>query len=473
MASVEVGGASSSTSPPEGDPGPGRSPLRQVLVLAVPALGALVAEPLFLLTDAAIVGTTGADALAGLAVGSALLSTAVGLFIVLAYATTADVGRLRGAGRSREALDRGVDGLWLGLGIGVVMAVAAAALAPAAVRALDTPAAAADGATLYLQLSAPGLPGMLLLLAATGTLRGLSDLRTPLVVAVSAAVVNVVLDVLLVLVLGWGLAGAAVGTALAQTGAGLAAAAVVVARARRAGAALGLRRAGVARSARTSAPLLVRTLGLRVALLVTTAVAGGQGVAALAGHHVVMQLWSLLALALDAVAIAAQVLVSNALGAGGPALARSVLRSCVRISVGAGVVIGAVVALASPWVPALFTASPPAGGEGDGSTAAATAAAISLALVVVAVTQPLAGWVFALDGVLMGAGDGRYLAGASAAATLLYVPVALAVGRWGPGGAEGLAWLWVAFAGLFMLMRAAALGWRVRGEAWTLTGSLR
>ncbi len=471
MTGVGVGGAGSGEGSASGEQTGARSPLRQVLTLAVPALGALVAEPLFLLTDAAIVGTTGADALAGLAVGSALLSTAVGLFIVLAYATTADVGRLTGGGRPREALDRGIDGLWLALGIGLVMAALAAAAAPVLVRALDTPAAASGGATLYLQLSAPGLPGMLLLLGATGTLRGLSDLRTPLVVAVTAALVNAGLDVLLVLVLGWGLAGAAIGTALAQTGAGLAAAAVVVVRARRAGCGLGLRRSGVARSARTSAPLLVRTLGLRVALLVTTAVAGGQGVAALAGHHVVMQLWSLLALALDAVAIAAQVLVSNALGAGGQVLARSVLRSCVRISVGAGVVLGVAVVVASPWVPALFTAAP-AGDGGDGATAATTAAGISAALVVVAVTQPLAGWVFALDGVLMGAGDGRYLAGASALTTVLYVPVALAVGRWGPDGAAGLTWLWVAFAGLFMLLRGAALGWRVRGEAWTRSGSL-
>ncbi len=472
MTPVQVGDASSGAGSPTAGGAGGRSPLRQVLGLAVPALGALVAEPLFLLTDAAVVGTTGPDALAGLAVGSALLSTAVGLFIVLAYATTADVGRLTGAGRAREGLDRGIDGLWLALGIGAVMAALAAAAAPVLVRVLDTPAAAAGGATLYLQLSAPGLPGMLLLLAATGTLRGLSDLRTPLVVAVSAALVNAGLDVLLVLGLGWGLAGAAVGTALAQTGAGLAASAAVVVRARRVGAGLALRRSGVSRSARTSAPLLVRTLGLRVALLVTTAVAGGQGVAALAGHHVVMQLWSLLALALDAVAIAAQVLVSTALGAGGQALARSVLRSCVRISVGAGVVLGVLVAVASPWVPALFTAAPSAGGDG-GSVAAATAAGISLALLVVAVTQPLAGWVFALDGVLMGAGDGKYLAGASVVTTTTYVPVALAVGRWGPEGAVGLVWLWVAFAGLFMVLRGVALGWRVRGDAWTLSGSLR
>ena len=435
--------------------------VRSVLVLAVPALGALVAEPLFLLTDAAVVGRTGPDALAGLATGSALLATAVGTFVVLAYATTADVGRRAGARDLRGALERGVDGLWLALGVSVVVAGAAAVSAPSLVDVLDAPQAALAGAALYLRASLPGLPGMLLLLAATGVLRGLADVRTPLLVAVGAAALNVVLDVALVLGAGLGLLGAAVGTAIAQGAAGLVAAAVVVRRARAEGASLAPRRTGLSRSARTSAPLLVRTVGLRAALLVTTAVAGGQGVASLAGHHVVMQLWSLLALALDAVAIAAQVLVSSALGAGGVARARAVLGGCVRVSVGAGVVLGALVAAASPWVGAAFS--------DDG----AVRAAIGAALLVVALAQPLAGWVFALDGVLMGAGDGRYLALASAATVVAYVPVALLVGALAPGGTAGLVWLWVAFAGWFMAARAVTLALRVRGDAWAVTGAHR
>lgn len=435
--------------------------VRPVLALAVPALGALVAEPLFLLTDAAVVGRTGPDALAGLAAGSALLATAVGAFVVLAYSTTADVGRLAGAKDLRGALERGVDGLWLALGVSLVVGVGAAIAAPALVALLDAPEAARAGATLYLRASLPGLPGMLLLLAATGVLRGLSDVKTPLVVAVSAAGLNVVLDVVLVLGADLGLLGAAVGTAIAQGAAGLVAAGAVVRRARRERASLAPRRAGLSRSARTSAPLLVRTVGLRAALLVTTAVAGGQGVAALAGHHVVMQLWSLLALALDAVAIAAQVLVSSALGAGGVARARAVLVGCVRVSVGAGVVLGVLVAAASPWVGPLFSDDP------------AVRTAIATTLLVVAVAQPLAGWVFALDGVLMGAGDGKYLALASTVTVVAYVPVALLVARLAPGGTAGLVWLWVAFAGWFMAARALTLALRVRGQAWAVAGAQR
>lgn len=441
---------------------PGREPVvRPVLALAVPALGALVAEPLFLLTDAAVVGRTGPDALAGLAAGSALLATAVGTFVVLAYSTTADVGRFAGARDLRRALERGVDGLWLALGVSLVVGVGAAVAAPALVALLDTPQAARAGATLYLRASLPGLPGMLLLLAATGVLRGLSDVKTPLVVAVGAAALNVVLDLVLVLGADLGLLGAAVGTATAQGAAGLVAAGAVVRRARGEGASLAPRRTGLSRSARTSAPLLVRTVGLRTALLVTTAVAGGQGVAALAGHHVVMQLWSLLALALDAVAIAAQVLVSSALGAGGVARARAVLVGCVRVSVGAGVVLGALVAVASPWVGALFSDDP------------AVRTAVGGALLVVALAQPLAGWVFALDGVLMGAGDGRYLALASTATVVAYVPVALLVARLAPDGTAGLVWLWVAFAGWFMAVRALTLALRVRGQAWAVAGAQR
>ena len=180
---------------------------RQILGLAVPALGALVAEPLFVLVDSAIVGRLGTTELAGLSLASTLLVTVVGLCVFLAYATTAAVARRSGAGDRAGALQMGVDGLWLAAGLGVVLAVVAVAVAPWAVGALGATGDVAHQAVLYLRASAPGLPGMLLVLAATGALRGLQDTRTPLVVAGVGAVVNAVLNVVLVYGAGLGIAG--------------------------------------------------------------------------------------------------------------------------------------------------------------------------------------------------------------------------------------------------------------------------
>lgn len=433
-----------------------------MLALALPALGALVAEPVLLLTDAAIIGRTGgADALAGLAAGGAVLTAVVGACVFLAYATTAAVSRLLGAGDLRGALAQGVDGAWLALALGVPLAALGWWAAPEVVRALDTPAAAVPEAVAYLRWSLPGLPSMLVVLAGTGVLRGLQDTRTTLVVAVGGAAANLVLDVVLVVGLDRGLAGAGLGTSLAQTAMALVLAAVVVRGARRHGVALRPRWAGMRRSGRAGAPLLVRTLCLRAALLVTTAVAGHLGVVALASHQLALSVWSLLALALDAVAIAAQALVGRALGASDLDGARALLRALVRWGVGAGAVFGALVLAAAPWLPRIFTTDP---GVRD-----ATAAV----LVVVALSQPLAGWVFVLDGVLMGAGDGRYLAAASAVTLAVYAPLAVLVQLRGPEGAAGLLWLWVAFAGAFMAARAVTLGLRARGTRWTVLGATR
>ncbi len=434
---------------------------RRVAAIALPSLGALVAEPVLLLTDTAIIGRTGALPLAGLAAGSVVLVTTVGLFVVLAYATTAAVARGAGSGDHAGAVARGVDGLWLAALGGAVLGAAGWVAAPWLVTALGTPAAAVDGATTYLRWSLPGLPAMLLVLAATGVLRGLQDVRTPLLVALGAAGANLVLDLVLVLGAGLGLLGAGASTSVAQCGAAVALVVVVAREARRRGAGLTLRWGGVARAAAASAPLLVRTLGLRAALVLTAAAAAGQGVAALAAHHVVLQVWFLLALVLDAVAIAAQTLVGQALGASDEAAVRSVVGAVVRTGVAAGVVLGVVVAVAAPWAGGLFT--------GD----AATRGAIAAALLVVAVAQPLAGWVFVLDGVLMGAGDGRYLAAASLGALVVFVPAVWAAGALAPAGTPGLVVLWVVFAVGLTGVRAATLAARVRGTAWMVLGAGR
>ncbi len=432
---------------------------RQILSLAVPALGALVAEPLFVLVDSAVVGHLGTAPLAGLALASTVLVTVIGLCVFLAYATTAAVARRLGAGDRSGALQVGVDGMWLALGLGLVLAAATWLSAPWLIEVLGASDEVARQAVIYLRWSSPGLPGMLLVLASTGALRGLLDTRTPLVVAAAGAVVNAVLNVLLVYGAGLGIAGSGLGTALTQLGMAAALTAVVVRGARGSGARLRPAAGGIWANARAGTPLFVRTLSLRLAILLTVWVATGLGAVELAGHQVVNAVWGLAAFALDALAIAAQALVGHALGAADVPRVRAVLRRTLQWGVAGGAALGLVLGgLAWAYVP-LFTSDD------------AVRRAVVVALVVAAVTMPMAGWVFVLDGVLIGAGDGRFLAWAGMATLVVYAPVALAVRHAAPPGTAGLAWLWAAFAGVFMLARALTTGWRARGTAWMVTGT--
>ncbi|WP_298458984.1 MATE family efflux transporter [uncultured Cellulomonas sp.] len=432
---------------------------RQVVALALPALGALVAEPLFVLVDSAVVGRLGTAPLAGLALASTVLLTVVGLCVFLAYATTAAVARRLGAGDLRGAMTLGVDGLWLAAGLGVVLGAGVGLAAPWLVTVLGADGDVARHAVAYLRWSAPGLPGMLVVLASTGALRGLQDTRTPLWVAAGGAVLNAALSVTLVLGAGMGIAGSGLGTSLAQLSMAGALTAVVVRGARRAGAPLRPAVAGIRSNIRAGAPLLARTLSLRAAILLTVVVATGLGPVALAGHQVVNAVWALTAFALDALAIAAQALVGHALGAGDVDRTRAVLRRTLQWGTGAGVVLGVAVATVAGVLPAAFSPDPQ------------VRSAVTAGLLVAAVCLPVAGWVFVLDGVLIGAGDGRYLAGAGMLTLAAYVPVAWAVATWATGGAAGLAWLWAAFAGVFMAARAVVTGLRARGSRWMVVGA--
>ena len=438
---------------------------REVARLAVPAFAALVAEPLLLLADSAIVGSLGVVPLAGLGIAGTVLTTAVGVFVFLAYATTAAVARRLGAEDLPSALRQGVDGMWLALGLGVLAAAAAWPAARQVALGLGASPEVAGAAATYLRASLPGLPAMLVVLAATGVLRGLQDTRTPLVVAVTGALANVPLNLVLVLGLGpvpaLGLAGSGLGTAVAQLGMATALVVVVARGARRHGVALRPGGAGVLRSGRDGLPLLARTLTLRAAIVLTTAAAARSGDTALAAHQVVVTIWGALALGLDALAIAGQALTGRTLGAGDVAATRDVLRRLVGWGAVLGVLSGLVVLAGRTLVAPLF--SPDEG----------VRTAIAAALVVVALAQPLAAYVFVLDGVLIGAGDGRYLALAGLAGLAAYIPLVVAVVVVAPGGTPGLVWLWVAFAGGFMAARAATLWHRARGDAWAVPGATR
>lgn len=433
---------------------------REILRLAVPAFLALVAEPLFLLTDAAIVGHLGTAELAGLGLAAVVLQTLVGLCIFLAYGTTGSVARHLGAGDLRGALTQGVDGLWLAAAIGVVVTVVGVPLAHPLVGLFGVSDEVTDLAATYLRIAFLGVGPLLLMLAATGVLRGLQDTRTPLVVAVAGNVLNVVLNLVLVYPVGLGLAGSALGSVLAQVASAAAFVVVVVRAARRHGASLRPDLPGIRAAGRAGVPLVIRTLTLRAAFLVTTyavtlaAVGAREQEVDLATHQLAMTIWAFLAFVLDAIAIAAQAITGRALGAGDVAGTRELTARMMRWGVWSGVVTGVLLAAASPVLGRLFT--------GD----SAVLDLLTPVLLIAALGQPVCGVVFVLDGVLIGAGDGRYLAWAGLLTLVVYAPVVLAFAA----GHAGLVTLWLVFTVVFMGARLAVLLHRARGDAWLVTG---
>ncbi|KZE88403.1 MATE family efflux transporter [Microbacterium sp. TNHR37B] len=427
---------------------------REILRLAVPALGALVAEPLFLIVDAALVGHLGVVPLAGLGIAAAVLQTIVGLMVFLAYSTTPAVARRFGAGDHTSAVRAGIDGLWLALGLGALLAVVGSALTPALVSMFGASPDVAEQAKIYLQLSMWGLPAMLIVFAATGLLRGMQDTVTPLWIAGVGFAANALLNWLFIYGFGWGIAGSAAGTVAAQWGMVGAYALVIGRLARRHSASVLPQRDGVRGSARSGGWLFLRTVSLRVALLATVAVATGLGTTELAGWQVAFTIFSTAAFALDALAIAAQALIGRGLGAGDEAFVRRVVGRTVAWGVWFGIAVGAVIAALSGVIGIVFTGDP------------ALAALIQPALLVLAVAQPLCGAVFVLDGVLMGAGDAKYLALAGLLNLLPYAPALWIVAVLAPAGSWGLCVLAICFFGVYMLARLGTLGWRVRRPQW-------
>jgi putative MATE family efflux protein len=429
---------------------------REIFGLALPTLATLVSEPLLLLADSAIIGHLGTDALAGLGIAANVLGVVTGLCIFLAYGTTGTVARRLGAGDDSGALAGGFDGLVLALGLGALLCVALQLLVAPVTAAYGASPEVTAAAASYLRVAAFGLPSVLLLLAGTGVLRGLQDTRTPLRVVIAANLANVGLNLLLVYGFRLGIAGSALGTLLAQTGAAVVVAAVVVRRMRAVHARPRFHPAGVLAAARSGTWLVVRTATLQGAITLTTLVATAGGTVALAAHQVVNSLWILLAFALDALAIAGQSIIGRALGAGDTDLGRAMTRRMVGWGLVAGLVFGLLVWLARPLYLGFF------------SPDLQVQHLVGRVLLVVAVVTPVAGVVYVLDGVLIGAGDSRYLALAGLIALAAYAPLALLV----LDHAAGLRWLWLAYGG-FMLARMTTLVLRLRTGAWVRVGALR
>lgn len=435
-----------------------RSTTRKILLLAIPTFGQLVAEPAFVLADTAIVGHVSESALAGLAVGSTLVLTAVGLCVFLAYATTSRVAMLFGSGRAKDGISMGVDNLWLSLAIGVALAVSLFAGAEPLCSLLGATGTDLQQAVIYTRAVVLGIPGMLLVYAANGLYRGLQRIRITLVVAVSGALLNTVLDVAFVIGLGWGIGGSGFATFLAQWFMGVCLVVPVVVWARRSGVGLRPSPKRIASVGMDGFPLFVRTLALRAGIVATVVAAASLGTEALAGYQVVNAAWSFMLNVLDSVAIAGQTLVGAQLGTGSLREARRVANVTMRSGLAMGFVVGAAFVALGMVAPQLF------------SECVEVQQLATIGMVVTGIALPMQGWMWAVDGILIGAADFKYLAWTCALVTLIYVGLlTVLVGAVSPMVEDvrmsyGL--LWAAFDFGLMGGRAITNGMRIRGDAW-------
>ena len=424
---------------------------REILRLALPALGALAAEPLYVLADTAIVGHLGRPQIAALGLAGTVLAGAFTIFNFLTYGTTAVVARASGAGESERAARLAAQALWVAVAIGAALLVVCELAASPLLSALGAHGRSGDLALTYFRIAALGLPAALIALAGQGYLRGVANLRRPLEIVVVANVVNLILEVVFVYGFGWGMAGSAAGTAIAQAGMGVA---FVVELLRPHASSKRPRVAEMAPLVRVGRQIFVRTAALYASFLVAASVLARVGDAPLGAHQIAFQLFIFIALLLDAVAIAGQVIVGRMLGAGDAAGAYTAARRMIGWSVGLGAIFGALLLALEPWLPRLFTSDPEVLHAAD------------QIWVLFAVMQPLAGAVFALDGILIGASDTSYLMWSMLAASFgVFVPIAFASLAFG----WGIIGVW---AGLDALIAARLifLGTRFAGRRWAVVG---
>ncbi|NUT98220.1 MAG: MATE family efflux transporter [Saccharothrix sp.] len=424
---------------------------KRVVGLAVPALGVLAAEPLYVLVDTAVVGHLGALPLAGLALGGVLFTQVASQLTFLSYGTTARAARLFGAGRRAEAVQEGVQATWLALVAGVLAVVVGQALAWPAARVLGGDEVAGQ-AVAWLRIALLGAPFVLVTMAGNGWMRGVEDTVRPLRYVLLGNGVSAVLCPVLVYSAGWGLEGSAVANVVAQViSAGLFFRALKVEgvplrpQVRLMRAQLGLGR-----------DLVLRGLAFQACFLSAASVAARTSVAAVGAHQIVLQLWTFLALVLDSLAIAAQAIVGQALGAERPDEAKRFAWQITGYGLAFGVVLGVVFAALAGVIPGLFTSDGAVLGE------------VPHAWWFFVALQPIAGVVFALDGVLLGAGDARFLRTATLlSAALGFLPLiwlSLAFG-W------GLLGVWTGLSA-FMVLRLVTILLRTRSGRWARVGAV-
>lgn len=429
---------------------------REIGRLALPALGALTAEPLYVLADTAVVGHLGTEPLGGLSLAGTALLTFFSVMIFLAYGTTAAVSRLIGAGEHRSAAEQAVQGIWLAVGLGIVGAAALWLASGPLLRLLGGDGEILRQGRIYLRISVLGLPAMLVALAGVGYLRGLQDTVRPLVVALGAALFNLVLEVLLIFRLDCGIGASALSTVVAQWIAAGFYLWWIATAVRRHGVSLLPHPRRLLTLGRVAGDLFLRTVALRGSFTLAVAVAARIDDASLGAYEITFQLWYFTALALDAVAIAAQSMIGRTLGACDVAGTRVVGTRVLQLGLAMGLVAAVVLAALQPVLPELFS---------DDTAVIGLTAFLMWHLVLM---QPLAGVVFALDGVLIGAGDMRYLAVATTAAAAAFLGAATVVLI----ADLGVGWVWGA-VWVLMIVRAATLLLRFRGDGWLVPGAVR
>jgi len=414
----------------------------------------LAAEPLYLLFDTAVVGRLGAVSLAGLAIGGLIVTVVASQLTFLSYGTTARAARFHGAGDRAAAVREGVQATWLAAGVGLAVLIVVQLAAAPLVSVIGGPGPIADAALPWLRIAILAAPAILISLAGNGWMRGVQDTVRPLRYVVIGFAVSAVLCPLLVYGwLGmprWGLAGSAVANLVGQWLAAL----LFLRALGREGVPLRPDRAVLRAQLVMGRDLVVRTLAFQACFVSAAAVAARFGAAALAAHQVVLQLWSFLALVLDSLAIAAQSLVGAALGAGQVRGAKQVAVRVVGFSAATAAVLAGVLALGAPLFPALFTDD------------RAVLNAIGVPWWFLVAQLPLAGIVFALDGVLLGAGDAAFMRTATVVSALVgFLPLtwlSLAFG-W------GLAGIWAGLSA-FIVLRLVFGVWRVSSDRWAAPG---
>ncbi len=431
------------------------SSAREIVRLAGPALPVLAAEPLYLLVDTAVVGRLGAVPLAGLAVAAVLFAQVTSQLNFLSYGTTARTARMYGSGRRADAVAEGVQATWLALAVGACLVVVGQLVVRPVAEALGNGGAIAEGAVSWLRVALVGAPLLLVTLAGNGWMRGVQDTARPLRYVLAGNAVSAVACVVLVHGIGafpgLRLVGSAWANVLGQCiGAGLFLGALV----RESRGSWRPRPAALRAQLAMGRDLVARSLAFQACFLSAAAVATRFGAPVAAAHLIVLQLWSFMALVLDAIAIAAQSLVGAALGAGDAGRARALAARVTRYGLVLGVGFGVLFAALSGVLPPVFTPD------------AAVLAAVPIAWWFFAALQPVAGVVFAIDGVLLGAGDAAFLrTWTLLAAVVGFLPLIWASLAFG----WGLAGIWSGLAA-FMLVRLVAVLLRVRGGRWAVTG---